>query len=409
MKIKLEYIWLDGYYPEPNLRSKVKVIDAPTHTVRGKELHGVSLEDCPMWSFDGSSTMQAEGHFSDCILKPVRLYINPLNTGILDSYYVLCEVMNSEGEAHETNTRHLLDDEDTDLWFGFEQEYTIMKDGKPIGFPMDGYPEPQGKYYCGVGNRQVNGREFVDRHMEACIMAGIDITGTNAEVMLGQWEYQVFSKGKIKSGDDLWVSRYILQQMSEQYGYTVEFQPKPVKGDWNGSGLHCNFSNGRMRDIGGIEYFESIFNTFNSRHQEHIKCYGSENEQRLTGRHETQHISKFSWGISDRGSSLRVPLSTSEMWKGYIEDRRPASNADPYRIVYVINESLNTAKELYQALHNMNSDVDIDQAVKDFGGVSTKDLMKEYYDDENFRLDDDVMNANNIPSQEIEFNQNHKR
>ena len=162
MKIKLEYIWLDGYYPEPNLRSKVKVIDAVKHMVSGKSLHGVSLEDCPVWSFDGSSTQQAEGSFSDCLLKPVRLVPNPLNEGVLDSYYVLCEVMNSDGTPHETNTRSLLGEEDSDLWFGFEQEYTIMMDGKPLGFPNDGYPEPQGKYYCGVGNRQVNGRKFVE-------------------------------------------------------------------------------------------------------------------------------------------------------------------------------------------------------------------------------------------------------
>jgi glutamine synthetase len=409
MKIKLEYIWLDGYYPEPNLRSKVKVIDAVKHMVSGKSLHGVSLEDCPVWSFDGSSTQQAEGSFSDCLLKPVRLIPNPLNEGVLDSYYVLCEVMNSDGTPHETNTRSLLGEEDSDLWFGFEQEYTIMMDGKPLGFPNDGYPEPQGKYYCGVGNRQVNGRKFVEEHMEACIMSGIDITGINAEVMLGQWEYQVFSQGKVKAGDDLWLSRYILQQLSEKYGYTIEFHPKPVKGDWNGSGLHCNFSNGRMRNEGGLEYFESIFKTFDSRHNEHIKCYGSENELRLTGRHETQHISKFSWGISDRGSSIRVPLATSEMWKGYVEDRRPASNADPYRITYVIDESINTSNELYLAIYNMNADVDIDIARKKFGGIITnEELMEGYSNDENFKIDDEVMKANNIPTQEIEFDINSK-
>ena len=364
MKIKLEYIWLDGYYPEPNLRSKVKVLDAPIHTVGGKQLHGITLEDCPMWGFDGSSTQQAEGHFSDCLLKPVRLCPNPLNTGVIDSYLVLCEVMNPDGTPHITNTRALIGEEQEDLWFGFEQEYTIMKDGKPLGFPSNGFPEPQGKYYCGVGNGQVHGREFVDKHMENCIMAGLDITGTNAEVMLGQWEYQVFSKGKLRAGDDLWISRYILQQMSEDYGFTIEFHPKPVKGDWNGSGLHCNFSNEKMRTQGGKEYFEAIFNTFNSRHEEHIKCYGSDNDLRLTGRHETQHISKFSWGVSDRGSSIRVPLSTADQWKGYVEDRRPASNADPYRITNVVSSSINAAEELHKTLHNMYGHVEVSDEVR---------------------------------------------
>jgi len=340
MKLKLEYIWLDGYTPEPNLRSKVKLIDAPIHEVNGKRVHGLSLNDCPEWSFDGSSTQQAEGHFSDCILKPVRMVPNPLNKGQLQSYLVLCEVMNPDGTPHSTNTRHLLGEEESDLWFGYEQEYTIMKDGRPLGFPTNGYPEPQGKYYCGVGNGQVHGREFVDAHLEMCVMAGLEITGTNAEVLLGQWEFQVFSKGKIKGADDLWIARYLLLQMSEEYGFTIEFHPKPVQGDWNGSGLHCNFSNQIMREIGGEDYFTVLFERLKDRHELHILNYGSDNNLRLTGKHETQSIDKFSWGVSDRGASIRVPLSTAKQWKGYIEDRRPASNGDPYKIALMISDSL---------------------------------------------------------------------
>ena len=369
MKIKLEYIWLDGYSPEPNLRSKVKVVDAKLHEVKGKKLHGVSLNDCPQWGFDGSSTKQAEGNFSDCTLNPVRLYPNPLNKGMLDSYLVFCEVLNTDGLPHDSNTRALLGgDDETDLWFGFEQEYTIMKEGKPIGFPKDGFPEPQGKYYCGVGNSQ-------EQHMENCIMAGIEITGTNAEVMLGQWEYQVLGKGKLKSGDDLWVSRYILNQMSEDYGFNIEYHPKPVTGDWNGSGLHCNFSNTKMREEGGKTYFDSIFKIFESRHMEHIKCYGSSNDMRLTGEHETQSIHKFSWGVSDRGASIRVPISTEKEWKGYVEDRRPASNADPYRIIDIINESIIHAEELHKTLHNMYSNVKVSDEVKEM--ILTEPLERD--------------------------------
>jgi len=376
MKIKLEYIWLDGYTPEPNLRSKVKVVDAKLHEVKGKKLHGVSLNDCPQWGFDGSSTKQAEGNFSDCTLNPVRLYPNPLNKGVLDSYLVFCEVLNPDGSPHDSNTRALIgDDNETDLWFGFEQEYTIMKDGKPIGFPKDGFPEPQGKYYCGVGNGQVNGRLFVEQHMENCIMAGIDVTGTNAEVMLGQWEYQVLGKGKLKSGDDLWVSRYILNQMSENYGFNIEYHPKPVIGDWNGSGLHCNFSNTKMREEGGKQYFDAIFKAFELRHMEHIKCYGSSNDMRLTGDHETQSIHEFSLGVSDRGASIRVPISTEKEWKGYVEDRRPASNADPYRIIDIIDESIIHAEELYKTLHNMYSDVKVSDEVK--GMILTEPLERD--------------------------------
>lgn len=355
--IKLEYVWLDGYQPEPNLRSKVKVIQMDFDKIPlWPETLPVSM--CPEWSFDGSSTKQAEGHFSDCILKPVRVYNNPLNKVRLESYLVLCEVMHPDGTPHISNTRADIGYEEEGLWFGFEQEYTIMKDGRPLGFPENGYPEPQGKYYCGVGNGQVHGREFVDKHMEYCLMAGIEVTGTNAEVLLGQWEYQVFSKGKEKVGDDLWMSRYILQQMSEDYGFKIEFHPKPVMGDWNGSGLHCNFSNDRMRNEGGENYFKNIFRAFDTRHELHIQNYGSDNNLRLTGKHETQSIDKFSWGVSDRGSSIRVPLQTSKEWKGYVEDRRPASNGDPYKIVRVIAETLDFALTLDEISHNMFAEVD---------------------------------------------------
>jgi len=386
MKVKLEYVWLDGYQPEPNLRSKVKVIEKEETGLQNIPYGDIiTLEDCPEWSFDGSSTKQADGHFSDCILKPVRVYNNSLNEGGLWSFLVLCEVMNPDGTPHVTNTRSLVGEEEEDLWFGFEQEYTIMKDGRPLGFPENGYPEPQGKYYCGVGNGQVHGRKFVDAHMENCILAGIEITGTNAEVLLGQWEYQVFSKGKLKAGDDLWMSRYILQQMSEDYGFKIEFHPKPVMGDWNGSGLHCNFSNDKMRNEGGEEYFKNIFNAFDSRHQLHINNYGSDNNLRLTGKHETQSIDKFSWGVADRGASIRVPLSTSKEWKGYVEDRRPASNGDPYKIVGIISETLDFALTLDKIIHNMNTKVDTQKS-------PLKDIMEQHQFEESENKNGSIYN-----------------
>ncbi|MCB0621472.1 MAG: glutamine synthetase beta-grasp domain-containing protein [Saprospiraceae bacterium] len=320
-KFKFEYIWLDGYKPEPNLRSKTKVLEMDF-------FHG-DIKSLPIWSFDGSSTQQAEGHSSDCLLKPVRVVPDPERK---NSFLVMCEVLTPEGAPHATNTRALIED-DPDFWFGFEQEYVLTIEGLPLGFPKQGYPRPQGPYYCSVGLGNCAGRDIVEEHFDLCLDAGLDITGINAEVMLGQWEFQCFGKGAKRAADDLWLTRYLLHRVTEKHGVEVEFHPKPIQGDWNGSGMHTNFSNRDMREVGGKELIEEICDKFAVAHQEHIAVYGSDNEKRLTGLHETQSIHKFSYGVSDRGASIRIPVSTAQGWKGYLEDRRPASNADPYRVV----------------------------------------------------------------------------
>jgi len=371
---KIEYVWIDGYTPEPNLRSKIKVI---------REQIG-ELSEIPEWNFDGSSTLQAEGDSSDCILKPVRMYrlLNQTDNTV----YVLCEVMNPDGTPHETNQRDKLGEEDSNMWFGFEQEYFIREGKyKPVLGHREGSIEGQGKYYCGVGSNVV-GRDIVEEHMDLCLKMDIGITGVNAEVALGQWEYQVFSKGKIKAGDDLWMSRYLMEKLSEKYGYYIEYHPKPlVYGEWNGSGLHTNFSTDKMRNEGGEEYFTALFNSLESRRNQHIEVYGSDNELRLTGRYETQSIDKFSWGVSDRGASIRVPVSTAKEWKGYIEDRRPASNANPYEIIKVISDTINMADELLSTTHNMYSNVSVknfDEVAKKYNGIlTTEELLNEYKED----------------------------
>ncbi|MGB3617348.1 MAG: glutamine synthetase beta-grasp domain-containing protein [Catalinimonas sp.] len=331
-KMKFEYIWLDGYTPEPNLRSKTKVIDFDVFDHLRDP-----LSKLPMWSYDGSSTQQAEGRSSDCLLKPVRVYPDPQRK---NAYLVMAEVLSPDGTPHPTNYRHLLEDAE-DFWFGYEQEYVLLQNGKPLGFPAEGYPEPQGKYYCSVGFPYNLGRDLVEEHLDACLDAGIALTGINAEVMIGQWEYQCFAKGAKKAADDLWVSRYLLYRISEKYKVKVEIEPKPVRGDWNGSGMHTNFSNSDMRETGGKALFDSICEALGERHSEHIAVYGSGNEHRLTGLHETQKIDTFSYGISDRGASIRIPISVIENdWKGYAEDRRPASNADPYRVAFRIVDTI---------------------------------------------------------------------
>jgi len=374
MKVKLEYVWLDGYKPEPNLRSKVKIIE-----VNSKE----DLENIPEWGFDGSSTKQAEGHFSDCYLKPVRVYIKS-SISEYCTVYVLCEVLNSDENPHETNDRAKLGKDDEDFWVGFEQEYFIRSGHHKsiIGFSNGGIIDPQGTYYCGVGGQMV-GRNITEQHLDMCLEYGIGIEGTNAEVALGQWEYQVFAKGKLKTADDLWMSRYFLYKIAEKYGYQIELHPKPLTtGDWNGSGLHTNFSNKRMRETGGEKYFKSIFASFESRMDEHIENYGSDNHLRLTGKHETQSIDKFSWGVSDRGASIRVPKVVGETWKGYLEDRRPASNANPYCILNVICESLKLAEQLFETSHMMYDVINTTDLNEKYGAMSNDELLSEYMTDE---------------------------
>jgi glutamine synthetase len=331
MKYKYEYIWLDGYKPEPNLRSKTKIMNQV-----------VTVGELPRWNFDGSSTMQAEGKKSDCILQPIKMVTDPQRE---NSFLVLCEVLNPDGTPHETNTRSSID-QIKENWWGFEQEYVLYKNGLPLGFssPNPDDQAPQGKYYCGVGSGNAAGREIVEAHLDCCLNAGLGITGINAEVLLGQWEFQIFGQGK-DAADQLWIARYILNRIAEKFDVQVNYLPKPLSGDWNGSGLHTNFSTVKTRESGDWTTFEKIFDAFEKRHKEHMECYGSDNDKRLTGLHETQHIDKFSYGVSDRGASIRIPQSTMETKKGYLEDRRPAANADPYRIIGVIQESLKQSEE----------------------------------------------------------------
>ncbi len=322
-KLKMEYIWLDGYKPEANIRSKTKIVDL--------DIFDGDPNALPVWSFDGSSTMQAPGGSSDCLLQPVACYPDPQRR---NAWLVLCEVMNPDGTPHETNYRSLIPDDTEEYWFGFEQEYVLEHNGLPMGFPDKGFPAPQGPYYCAVGYGNVAGRDIVEEHLDACLDAGLGVTGINAEVLLGQWEYQVFGKGAKKAADELTICRYLMYRISEKYNIKVNIHPKPLTGDWNGSGMHVNFSNAEMREEGSKDLFDAICESFRAVHKEHIDVYGSNNHMRLTGKHETQSINTFSYGVSDRGASIRIPVFTVQNnWKGYLEDRRPASNADPYRIV----------------------------------------------------------------------------
>jgi glutamine synthetase len=324
-KVKLEYIWLDGSAPTQGMRSKTKLVSSSKFS--GK------IEDCPVWSFDGSSTNQAEGGSSDCLLKPVALFADPSRK---NAWLVMTEVLVADGTPHSTNARAIIEDDDNDFWFGFEQEYFLYDSeyNLPYGFPRD--QTGQGQYYCGVGSSSAYGRDLVEEHMDLCIDAGLNIEGINAEVAVGQWEFQIFAKGAQRAGDEIWVARYLLERLGEKYGLSINWHPKPLgDSDWNGSGMHANFSNSTLREAGDKKIYDEICERFapDARIQQSIKVYGADNDQRLTGKHETQAIDKFSYGISDRGASIRIPIATVENgWKGWLEDRRPASNADPYKV-----------------------------------------------------------------------------
>lgn len=224
---------------------------------------------------------------------------------------------------------------DQDIWCALEQEYTLFEGGHelgkwPLGWPTGGYPAPQGEYYCGAGHTKVSGRAISDEHLSACLFAGIECSGTNAEVMPAQWEYQVGPADILTTGDDAWVSRYLLNRVAEQSEVIVDLTPKPIDGDWNGAGMHCNFSTKAMRSEGGIDLIHAAIKNLGKKHSQHIELYGEGNEKRLTGHHETASIDSFRWGVADRGASIRIPYTTAIKGYGLLEDRRPASNVDPH-------------------------------------------------------------------------------
>ena len=328
-KVRLEYIWMDGHKPTQKLRSKTKVMEGTID----------SLEDIPDWGFDGSSTNQAEGNNSDCLLKPVCKVPDPIRGG--HDLLVLCEVMNADGTVHSSNSRAELRKvsekfKDQKAWFGIEQEYTLFDGRNPLGWPEGGYPAPQGPFYCGVGADEVYGRDIVEEHLQLCIDAGLEISGINAEVMPGQWEYQIGPLSPLESGDQMWLSRWLLYRIAEDYGISATLHPKPIKGDWNGAGAHTNFSTRFMREEGGLKVIKDACEKLSKNHDEHIAVYGAHNEERLTGLHETCSIKEFRYAVSDRGASIRIPMQTANDGFGYLEDRRPSANMDPYQVCAIL-------------------------------------------------------------------------
>ncbi|KDO50819.1 hypothetical protein CISIN_1g018434mg [Citrus sinensis] len=308
-KIIAEYIWIGG--SGMDMRSKARTLPGPVS----------DPSKLPKWNYDGSSTGQAPGEDSEVILYPQAIFKDPFRRG--NNILVMCDAYTPAGEPIPTNKRHaaakIFSHSDVvaeEPWYGIEQEYTLLqKDVKwPLGWPIGGYPGPQGPYYCGVGADKAWGRDIVDSHYKACLYAGINISGINGEVMPGQ-------------------------RITEIAGVVLSFDPKPIQGDWNGAGAHANYSTKSMRNDGGFEVIKKAIEKLGLRHSEHIAAYGEGNERRLTGKHETADINTFKWGVANRGASIRVGRDTEKEGKGYFEDRRPASNMDPYVVTSMIAET----------------------------------------------------------------------
>ena len=329
---KAEYIWIDGGNPRSG--------DTTAH-VRSKAMVIPVGEEPGLWGFDGSSTNQAEGEDSDRVLKPVGTYPDPIRGG--NNKLVMCEVMLPDMTPDPTNTRARCAAAaekyaDFEMWFGIEQEYTFMEGTHPLGWPTNGFPAPQGGYYCGVGSDEIFGRETVEDHLQHCLDAGLTISGINAEVMPAQWEFQIGPIGAPQVADEIWLARWLLYRTSEKYGYSATLDPKPMRGDWNGAGAHCNFSSRQMR--ADYDACVAAAEALKGNHEEHIANYGFRIEERLTGLHETCSYREFRYGVSDRGASVRIPWQVARDKKGYIEDRRPNANCDPYKVTRLIIETV---------------------------------------------------------------------
>jgi glutamine synthetase len=332
-RIRIEYVWLDGNEKLPQLRSKTRYINS------GDILH---IDE---WNFDGGSTKQGSLKDSDRKLECVRTYKDPFHEGGL---LALCEVRYHSGVPHETNTRtHLshLTQTIEGILVGFEQEFTLLNPAgqEPLGLLLS--PTEQGQYYCGAGAINVIGRFLLEEFEEACEKAGIELDGINAEVMPGQWEFQTKPQDPCKAGDDLWVARYILERLSENKPVIVSYNPKPHP-NFNGAGCHTNFSTSLMRKEFTNIQFSSVMKVLEEDHKEYLHVCGDGYEKRMTGECETPRYDKFTWGVGDRGASVRIPEKVSRANAGYFEDRRPCANIDPYKVLYLLITSVKKSKFL---------------------------------------------------------------
>jgi len=380
MKYIFEYIWLGG---NQELRSKTRVLDFSSDS------DFLPFNTLPHWNYDGSSTKQAIGSDSEVMIYPVAGYNDPFRGE--QCYLVFCDTYTPDGTPlsnnHRTWAASLFNTcTEEEPWYGIEQEYFLInpRTGRPLGFPPgNSFPNPQGQYYCSVGCDNAFGREIASEHLRLCLRAGLTMSGMNAEVAPGQWEYQVGPCVGIDAGDEVWVSRYILERVAEKYGVSVCLEPKPIKGDWNGSGCHTNYSTRSMRegygDKNGLHFIETAIEALSTKHVEHMKVYGSGNEERMTGEHETAHFDVFSCGRANRGASVRIGNDTIKDKQGYFEDRRPSSNMDPYLVTGILFKT--TVLDAMNIVTNINSVISNDELIEESSNDSCEATHGSVYDD----------------------------
>jgi glutamine synthetase len=370
-KTILEYIWLDGY---GNFRHKTRIMFKNIELVP-------SPCDIDEWNYDGSSTGETSSKTNtEIILKPVFVCRNPFKTSLtkINSYYVLCETYSTDKKPMKTNTRYKackIFEMDMELiekeqpWYGIEQEYFICDPNNmnlPLGFKNYKLLEnkydyidlskliPDGSadsFYCKMGNKF--GKKIANKHLEACIMADLDISGINAEVSPGQWEYQIGPCLGINAADQLVMSRFILEQIADEYGYFIDYSPKLIPDingrKFNGSGCHVNFSTFNMRngcsEGNGVYYIHKAINKLQLNHEKHIQVYGKDNHLRLTGECETSSCNFFTFGIGTRDTSVRIGNSVINDGYGYFEDRRPSANMDPYLVTSILYDTICVQKD----------------------------------------------------------------
>jgi glutamine synthetase len=329
----VEYIWVGGHN---ELRSKIRILYISEHKYKLNN-SCIKLIDIPDWNYDGSSTNQATGVKSEIIIKPKAIFGT-------NHMYVICDTYTPDDEPLFNNYRYIANNIfnmklDEEPWFGMEQEYFLINPNKntPLGYQK---AYIQGQYYCSVGYDNAFGRHIVEEHMHECLKIGVKLSGINAEVAPGQWEFQVGPCTGIDAGDHLLMARFLLHKIGEKHNVIINIEPKPLKGDWNGSGCHTNYSTKNMRegtsDKTGLEYINEAIDKLSINHKEHMEVYGSGNKERMTGEHETASYNIFTDGIGNRGASVRRGADTIKNGKGYFEDRRPSSNCDPYQVTSII-------------------------------------------------------------------------